>query len=250
MIGVVIIGGGKVANHLVNAFLKTSNVQLIQIYARNIMQIKQYEHATSVTNDLQKLKRADIYIISVSDDAIAEVSSKIHTKGLVVHTSGTVSLDSLKNSGRKGIFYLLQSFSKDKKVDFNEIPFCLEAENEEDFKLLEKLASTIGKKNYRVNSEQRSYIHVAAVFVNNFTNHLYTIGNDICDTYNIPFEILYPLIKETALKINALSPDKAQTGPAIRKDTNTIQKHLSILNEHQQKIYKTLTYSIINGKKL
>ena len=106
MIGVVIIGGGKVANHLVNAFLKTSNVQLIQIYARNIMQVKQYEHATSVTNDLQKLKRADIYIISVSDDAIAEVSSKIHTKGLVVHTSGTVSLDSLKNSGRKGIFYL------------------------------------------------------------------------------------------------------------------------------------------------
>ncbi len=250
MIRVVIIGGGKVANHLVKAFLNTSDVQLIQIYARNIEQIKEYEHKTDLTNNLQKLKKADVYIISVSDDAIEEVSSNITENGLVVHTSGTVSLNTLKNKGRKGIFYLLQSFSKDKEVNFNEIPFCLEAENDEDFKLLKRLALTIGEKVYQITSEQRSYLHVAAVFVNNFTNHLYAVGNDICDKYNVPFEVLYPLIKETALKIETLSPKEAQTGPAVRNDINTIKKHISVLDENQQELYKTLTDSIINGKKL
>ncbi|CAM1366919.1 Rossmann-like and DUF2520 domain-containing protein [Tenacibaculum xiamenense] len=250
MIRVVIIGGGKVANHLIKAFLNASDVQLAQIYARNIKQIKEYEHQTELTDDLQKLKKADVYIISVSDDAIEKVSSNIIEQGLVVHTSGTVSLMSLKNKGRKGIFYLLQSFSKDKEVNFDEIPFCLEAENDKDLKLLEKLALTIGKKVYHISSEQRSYLHVAAVFVNNFTNHLYSVGNDICDKYNVPFEVLYPLIKETALKVESLSPKEAQTGPAVRNDKNTIKKHLSILNKNQQELYKTLTDSIINGKKL
>ena len=250
MVGVVIIGGGKVANHLINAFLKTSKVQLIQIYARNIMQVKQYEHQVSLTSNLQKLKKADVYIIAVSDDAIAEISSKIDTKSLVVHTSGTVSLKALKNNERKGIFYLLQSFSHNKQVDFSQIPFCLEAAFEEDLKLLEKLALSVGEKTYRINSKQRSYLHLAAVFVNNFTNHLYSIGDDICNKYNVPFEVLHPLIKETTLKIETLSPKEAQTGPAMRKDTNTIKKHLSILDKNQQKIYKILTDSITNGKKL
>ncbi|SEB52687.1 NADP oxidoreductase coenzyme F420-dependent [Tenacibaculum sp. MAR_2009_124] len=250
MIRIVIIGGGKVANHLIKAFLNTSDVQLIQIYARNIEQVKQYEDQTDLTDNLQKLKKADVYIISVSDDAIEEVSSNVTEKGLVVHTSGTVSMNSLKNAGKKGIFYLLQSFSKDKEVNFDEIPFCLEAENDEDLELLEQLALTIGKKVYHITSEQRSYLHVAAVFVNNFTNHLYSIGNDLCDKYNVPFDVLYPLIKETALKIETLSPKEAQTGPAIRNDNTTIKKHLDVLNKHQQELYKTLTDSIINGKKL
>lgn len=252
MIKVTIIGGGNVASHLTNAFIKTDNVLLTQVYARNINQINHLKEVTSITNSLELLTKADVYIIAVSDDAIAEVSSKIDDKNaLVVHTSGSVAMQSLQNPGRKGIFYLLQSFSKDKKVNFDEIPFCLEAENENDLQLLETLAKSIGKNTYKINFEQRKQLHVAAVFVNNFTNHMYKIGADICKEHKVPFEILQPLIKETALKITELSPEAAQTGPAKRNDQNTIQNHLALLNDNQQEIYKLITKSIQeNGKKL
>ena len=121
---------------------------------------------------------------------------------------------------------------------------CPSTEN--DLKLLEKLARYLGKKIYHITSEQRKAIHVAAVFANNFTNHLYKIANDICETHQVPFEILHPLIKETAKKIQVLSPALAQTGPAVRKDAETIKNHLFLLSEKQQEIYKIITKSIQN----
>ncbi|AZJ36348.1 Rossmann-like and DUF2520 domain-containing protein [Tenacibaculum singaporense] len=252
MIKVAIIGGGNVATHLANAFNKKNEVSLVQMYARNIEQIHHLKEVTPITNSIELLTEADVYIIAVSDDAIGDVSRKIKQKnGLVVHTSGSVAMQSLQNTGRKGIFYLLQSFSKDKDVNFNEIPFCLEAENEDDLQLLETLAKSIGKKIYRINSEQRKRLHVAAVFVNNFTNHMYKIGADICNEYQVPFEVLLPLIQETAQKITELSPESAQTGPAKRNDQKTIQNHLALLNAEQQEIYKLITKSIQqNGKEL
>ncbi|WP_437822726.1 Rossmann-like and DUF2520 domain-containing protein [Tenacibaculum mesophilum] len=250
MIKVAIIGGGNVATHLANAFSKTNEVSLVQMYARNIEQIEHLKEVTPITNSIELLTEADVYIIAVSDDAIGDVSRKIEQKnGLVVHTSGSVAMQSLQNSGRKGIFYLLQSFSKDKDVNFDEIPFCLEAENEEDLQLLETLAKSIGKKVYRINSEQRKRLHVAAVFVNNFTNHMYKIGADICNEYQVPFEVLLPLIQETAQKITELSPKAAQTGPAKRNDQKTIQNHLALLNAEQQEIYKLITKSIQQNEK-
>ena len=227
---VLIVGKGNVATHLYNAFLNVDDIAVTQISSRT----------------LTSIPKATITIIAVSDDAIAEVSSKIKND-FVVHTSGSVAMSDLKNSQRKGVFYMLQTFSKDKKVDFNEVPFCLEAENIEDYQLLEFLANAIGKKIYAVSSEQRKTLHVAAVFVNNFTNHLFKIGNDICNTNNVPFEILQPLIKETVLKIEELSPKEAQTGPAVRNDKKTIKNHLNLLDKNQQKIYKILTKSIQNG---
>jgi predicted short-subunit dehydrogenase-like oxidoreductase (DUF2520 family) len=230
MISVVIIGNGNVATHVVNAFLKVDTIAVTQINSRK----------------LENIPSADITIIAVADDAIAKVSSKI-TNSFVVHTSGSVSLDSLKNKTNKGVFYMFQTFSKDKKIDFSEVPFCLETENKNDYLLLEKFAKSIGKKIYAVNYEQRKTLHVAAVFVNNFTNHLYKIGSDICIENNVPFEILQPLIKETAAKIEELSPKKAQTGPAIRNDKKTIENHLELLTKKQQKIYKVFTKSIQNS---
>ncbi|TMM31386.1 DUF2520 domain-containing protein [Polaribacter aestuariivivens] len=230
MISILIVGNGNVATHLHKAFLKADNVVVNKISSRNLVEIP----------------KADITIIAVSDDAIAEVSSKIKNS-FVVHTSGSFALTDLKNTNNKGVFYMLQTFSKDKKVNFSQIPFCLEAENKNDYKLLETVAKSIGKKIYNINSNQRKALHVAAVFVNNFTNHLYTIGNDICEENKVPFEILQPLIEETALKIKKLSPEKAQTGPAIRNDEQTIEKHLLLLNKTQQEIYKILTKSIQNG---
>ena len=230
MISVLLVGRGNVATHLHNTFLSIDNILFTQISSR----------------DLENIPKADITIIAVSDDAIAEVSSKIKNT-LVVHTSGACSINELKNTTNKGVFYMLQTFSKDKKVDFNEVPFCLEADNKKDKELLNELAKLIGKKIYTVNSEQRKALHVAAVFVNNFTNYLYKIGNDICKEHHVPFDILLPLIKETASKIETLSPEKAQTGPAIRNDKKTIKNHLDLLNKEQQKIYKIITKSIQNG---
>ena len=230
MISVLLVGKGNVATHLYTAFLKADGISVKQISSRK----------------LENVTPADVTIIAVSDDVIAEVSSKIKNT-FVVHTSGSVSLNDLKNNSNKGVFYMLQTFSKDKEVDFSEIPFCLEATNEKEYQLLERLAKSIGIKIYTINSEQRKTLHVAAVFVNNFTNHLFKIGNDICKENYIPFEILQPLIKETFLKIQSLSPEKAQTGPAIRKDKKTIKNHLNLLNTGQQEINNILTKSIQNG---
>lgn len=252
MIRIAILGGGNVATHLASAFNKTKEVSLVQVYARKIEQITSLKPNVGIIDNLDLLIDADVYIIAVSDDAITEVSSKINKKNsLTVHTSGSVSLESLRNQGRKGVFYLLQSFSKDKEVNFNEIPFCLEATNEEDLTTLKTIAKSIGKKIYSINSEQRKIIHVAAVFVNNFTNHFYKIGEDICKEHLVPFEILQPLIQETAKKIVSLNPEVAQTGPAKRNDQKTIQNHLSLLNKEQQEIYQLITKSIqSNGEKL
>ena len=142
---------------------------------------------------------------------------------------------------------MLQTFTKNKKVDFSKVPFCLEAEDKNDYQLLEKLAKLLSKHIYNIDSEQRKRLHVAAVFVNNFTNHMYKIGNDICKENNIPFKILGSLIDETASKIKTLSPEKAQTGPAIRNDEETIKNHLNLLSENKQEIYILLTKSIQNG---
>ena len=227
MITVAIIGNGNVATHLHNAFLKAKNVEVIQVNSRK----------------LENIPETDVTIIAVLDDAIAEVSAKINNS-FVVHTSGSFALKDLKNNTRKGVFYMLQSFSKDKKIDFSLVPFCLEATNKKDYIVLEKLTKSIGHKIYKINSEQRKKLHVAAVFVNNFTNHLYKIGNDICQENNIPFDILQPLINETSEKIKELSPKQAQTGPAIRNDRKTIKNHLALLDKQQKKIYKILTKSI------
>lgn len=230
MISVVIVGNGNVANLLLQVFQTVKDLSVLQINSRN----------------LTNIPTAAITIIAVSDDAIVEVSSKI-TNPFVVHTSGSVSLSALQNNTRKGVFYMLQTFSKDKPVNFQEVPFCLEATNENDLKTLETLAKLLSEKVYFINSEQRKALHVAAVFANNFANHCYQIADEICKIHQVPFEILYPLIDETARKIKVLSPKEAQTGPAIRKDQQTIQNHLLLLDSHQQEMYTILTKSIQDG---
>jgi predicted short-subunit dehydrogenase-like oxidoreductase (DUF2520 family) len=245
MIKVIIIGGGNVAFHLTSQFLKAPNVQLVQLYNRSISKIKPFENQVSITSDISKLELVDIYIIATSDDAIPKISSEINFNNqLVVHTSGSVSIESISNNNRRGVFYPLQTLSKSKEINFSEIPLCLEAEYENDLRLLKQLASELSNNIYTISSSQRQYLHVSAVFVNNFVNHLYHIGHHICKEHNIPFSILQPLILETAEKIKLLEPKSAQTGPALRDDLQTIENHLKILNNKNQEIYKILTTSI------
>lgn len=227
MISVVILGNGNVATHLYNAFSKVK-ITVTQINSR----------------ELENIPISDVTIIAVSDDAIQQVSQSIsNRKGLVVHTSGAVDINAIITK-RKGVFYPLQSFTKNSKIDFNSIPFCLETSNSDDYYLLEKIAKSISENSYQINSKQRKKLHVSAVFVNNFTNHMYKIGSDICEENNIPFKILYPLIEETAKKAQSISPKEAQTGPAKRNDVQTMKNHLENLNLQQQKIYQLLTKSI------
>jgi predicted short-subunit dehydrogenase-like oxidoreductase (DUF2520 family) len=253
MIRIVIIGSGNVAHHLLSAFAKSDTVEVIQVFARDRKNIENFSNHDQITNEFSKLAEADLYIIAVSDNAIAKVSSQLNFKNrLVVHTSGTSAIDDLNSNNRKGVFYPLQTFSKGKQVNFNSIPICIEAQKSQDYKLLETIAQSISNQIFKINSTQRKALHVSAVFVCNFVNHLYKMGNDICNENNIPFDILHPLITETAQKILSLSPAEAQTGPAIRNDTHTINAHLNFLTHPNQKeIYKLLTKSIIDhGKKL
>jgi len=253
MISVLILGTGNVANHLANIFLQTNEVKLVQVYGRSILPLKKFEDKVEITSNLRHLKEADIYIIAISDDAIPEFSSKLNLKDkLVVHTSGSVSMDALKTSANKGVFYPLQTFSVDKVVNFKETPICIETESDDDYKLLEKLAVAITNKVYKIDSDQRKYIHLSAVFTNNFVNHMYKMGSDICKENNIPFEILQPLILETARKLQSNDPCKIQTGPAVRNDTKTIDNHVKLLKGQKKEIYKLLTQSIQHtyGKKL
>lgn len=253
MIKITLIGSGNVAQHLIKAFDKSEAIEIVQVFSRKKETLASLVDFDKITDDFQDLKEADLYIIAVTDNAINEVSAQLpFNNQLVVHTSGTASIDILDAKNRKGVFYPLQTFSKKKEVDFSIIPICLEAENTFDFRVLDTVAKSISKAVFPINSEQRKALHVAAVFVNNFTNHLYQIGQEICEENQVPFEILKPLIQETADKINTLNPIDAQTGPAKRNDSTTIDAHLEYLtNENQKNIYKILTQSIQNnGKKL
>jgi len=253
MISITIIGSGNVAQHLIKAISKSTTLEIAQVYARNVDSITHLIHSDRITNDFSKLINADLYIISVSDDSIQSVSKSLQfSDKLVAHTSGSVAMEELSDENRKAVFYPLQTLSKKKEVNFKEVPLCLEAEKESDLKLLKQVANAISNQVFEINSEQRKSLHVSAVFVSNFVNHLYKIGSDICIKHKVPFEILKPLILETAKKVQEIEPNDAQTGPAKRNDTSTINKHLAILTDENQKdIYKILTKSIIdNGKKL
>ena len=253
MIRVSIIGSGNVAQHLIQTLSKTAAVELVQIFARKKESVSHLIAANKIHTNFNDLIAADLYIIAISDDAIAEVSKDVpFSNQLVVHTSGSVAMQAIDTKNRQGVFYPLQTFSKSKEVDFKTIPICIETQNEKDFNTLETVAKSISNAVYKINSDQRKALHVAAVFVSNFVNHLYQMGNDICIENELSFDILKPLIQETANKIITLSPNEAQTGPAKRKDTQTINTHLNFLtNDNQKEIYKLLTKSIIdNGKKL
>lgn len=254
MIKATIIGSGNVAQHLIQAFQKSDSVEVLQVFSRQKNSVEQLVDDAKIIDNWHSISEAEIYIIAVSDSAIAEVSLNLPFENrLVVHTSGSLPMDELNSKNRRGVFYPLQTFTKGKEVDFSVIPVCLESEVDDDYTILEDLAEAIKSKHYLISSGQRKSLHVAAVFVNNFTNHLYQIGKDICNEHQLPFEILKPLIAETANKVQSLSPLEAQTGPAKRHDQNTIDAHLALLTDTtQREIYKILTKSIqhSNVKKL
>lgn len=246
MLKVVVIGSGNVAQHLIKAIGSCKGVQLVQAVARHPEKLYHLLPQDKITGNFNQILEADVYIISVTDDAIAQVASQLHFTGrLVTHTSGSVGMGQLDTRNRRGVFYPLQTFSKSKDVDFSTVPLCLESEHASDYTILQNLAELLSENVYAINSTQRQSLHVAAVFASNFTNHMYALSNNICKQNNIPFSILEPLIQETAHKATQMPPLQAQTGPAVRNDTTTLQKHMDFLQDDAIKnIYKLLTQSI------
>jgi len=249
---IVFVGSGNLATHLSLAF-KYANNNIIQIYSRKKQNAELLANQIncSFTNNLKKLNpEGDIYILAVSDNAINTVLKKINLKNkLLIHTSGSTNISVLKShSDNFGVFYPLQTFSKNKELNFKNIPVCIEANNKLNEQILFNLAKQISDDIHYISSEKRIQLHLAAVFVSNFVNHLYSIADNILTDNDLPFNLLKPLISETANKVIKNKPVDCQTGPAIRNDKNVIKTHLRLLNKFPiyKKIYTFVSKSIFN----
>ncbi len=255
MIEVNIVGTGNVAWHLAKALGAQNRAVVMQVAGRTEASLEPFKNMARHTVSIEELTPSDVTIIAVSDDVIAEVSSQIpFDNTLVVHTSGYTAMSTLSRKHKKGVFYPLQSFSKDDtSINFAEIPILVEADNDEDEKTLRELGAMISNTVQVINSTQRRQLHLAAVFANNFTNHCYTIAQDICEQYEVDVKTLHPLILKTAQKALENGPKNSQTGPAKRGDKAVINNQLDLLqNPDHKDIYNALTKAIHTtyGKKL
>jgi predicted short-subunit dehydrogenase-like oxidoreductase (DUF2520 family) len=247
---IVLIGSGNVATHLAKA-LKAKGEDVAQVYSPNLVNAKLLADsiAAEAISDLNAVKTdADLYIISVKDDAIESIATGLKAvSGLVVHTSGTTDIKVLSAQIKHaGVFYPLQTFSKTKQVSFDQIPLCIEATDAVQLDVLKQLASKLSQRVYKLGGDKRRVLHLAAVFACNFPNHLYALADQVLTQNGLDFEIIRPLIAETADKVMTDLPENVQTGPAVRADETTINKHLSMLNNmpELQNIYQILSNSI------
>ena len=242
---IVIIGSGNVAYHLAKAFTQ-NNIEVSQIFGRNEVELNKISEELNIPYSTKDLDDADLYLISVSDSAVEQVSDLIRTeKALVAHTSGSLPIETLNGDYRKASFYPLQTFSKTKNLNYSKIPFFIEAENQIDEKSLFELASLISDNVETSDYEKRKYIHLTAVFACNFVNHLFARAKEISDSQDLDFNYFIPLIDETVEKIHHLEPKSAQTGPAVRGDKRVLKLHEELITDKEHlKIYQLMNESI------
>jgi len=253
---IAMLGAGNVAWHLAPALEKAGH-QICCVYSLNLQNAEmlagQLTNAEATDNLDFSQSPADLYIIAVKDSALPELLQQavFPANSLVAHTSGTQPLSVFEpyKNWRGAVFYPLQTFSKNTPVNFHDLPFCLEAYDENAMLLMQKTALSLSKQVYQVTSEERKVLHLAAVFACNFTNHLLGISTEILQTNNLPFEMLKPLIEQTVQKAFSQHPFSVQTGPAIRHDENTIELQLELLQNNPgiapyRALYELLTRSI------
>lgn len=245
---VVLIGAGRLAFHLGQA-LKSAEFNLMGLYNRTADNGKELAEALDADLYLSYTeipKDADWYIIAVSDSAIAEVSHQLQgVNGMVTHTSGSVDLDALQQHAKRGVFYPLQTFSRRKAVRFQDIPMLVEGVDPETEEMLVGAAARISHRVERIDSQQRQYLHLSAVFACNFSNHMYAIAEMLMRSRGMKFDLLHPLIVETTEKALEKGPYSVQTGPAVRRDQSTLDKHVTLLEQHNwAELYKLISESI------
>jgi predicted short-subunit dehydrogenase-like oxidoreductase (DUF2520 family) len=247
---VVLIGAGSVATQWGLA-LREKGYPVAQVYSRTLDSARalgERLNASSTQQIEDVIVHADLYIFAVKDSVLPEIVKAFPpVKGLPVHTAGSVPMDVFVGYfDRYGVIYPLQTFSKTRRVSFENIPIFIEANNLDDENRLEKFASTFSGKVVRLSSEKRRQLHLAAVFACNFTNYLYTVAAQILEEHDLPFDVLIPLIRETAAKVEEMHPVEAQTGPAVRDDKNLIDKQLKMLRNYpdKQELYRILSEHI------
>ncbi|MDB4918633.1 MAG: oxidoreductase [Mucilaginibacter sp.] len=241
------------ATHLAAAF-KNAGHRIAQVYSRDMhnASLLAYHVGAEAIDDLDQINpETDIFIISVKDDVIKSIAEALTKHGkLIVHTSGATDLQAISAfTNNAGVFYPLQTLSKNKEVDFFTVPLCIEGADDNITRQLVELAQTVSNNVYRVNSEQRKILHLAAVFACNFPNYLYNIAQQLLAEHDMGFEMLRPLILETAQKVQTHLPAEVQTGPAVRNDENTMAAHLQMLNNEPdlKAIYSLLSQEIIKN---
>jgi predicted short-subunit dehydrogenase-like oxidoreductase (DUF2520 family) len=248
---VVILGAGNVAWHLGRALHK-SGAEIVQVWSRSRTQASRLArtlHAQAAWGDMPVVGQAHLYLIAVKDDAIAQTVARIPKgNGIAVHTAGSVPLHILQDAAVKhtGVLWPLQSLTAGHRIRFSDVPLCIESSSPAAAKVLRSFARALSENVTELSSLQRAHLHLAAVMVNNFSNHLFTLAEEITTSQQIPFRILHPLITETSEKIKHLAPARAQTGPALRHDKQVMQRHLLLLQNHKelQQLYKLLSRSI------
>lgn len=248
----VIVGSGNLAEALARAIAGREELELVQIYGRNAERAETVARLASAawTSDPEKLADADIYLIAVSDKAVGTVieSLPVSPQAAVVHTAGSVPLGALPAKyARRGVLYPLQTFTKGREADFSRIPLFIEASDEAFFGELETFAGILSRRVIPADSERRAKAHLAGVFACNFVNHMYAVGERIVRSAGLDFEVLKPLIGETAAKaIDAASPVDVQTGPAVRNDFTTKTLHEEMLSSDPllKNSYSTISQSI------
>lgn len=249
---IVLVGAGKLATNLGKALLDAGH-DILQVYSRtsaSASALSKVVGCAPVTDLSELCCDADLYIASVKDSAMGDLIPTLckgrETKTFI-HTAGSMPMDVFKGMAiHYGVFYPMQTFSKERKVDFSEIPCFIEANDDFSHELLSELAHELSHKVYELSSDDRKYLHLAAVFACNFVNHCYAVSHDILEKHGVPFEVMFPLIDETARKVHTLSPIKAQTGPAVRYDENVIRNQAALLKDNPllKDIYERMSLSI------
>ncbi len=251
----VFIGAGNLATNLASA-LYQSGIEIRQVFSRTESSAQKLSRAVGDCRWTTNLKDvdcdADLTFVALTDAALMELLPMIaegKQRTLLVHTAGTIPINIWQNvlgAERYGVFYPMQTFSKQRQVSWEDIPIFIESNSAEDTELLKSLASLLSRGVYETSSEQRRALHIAAVFASNFANYMYSLSADILEKHGLPFSVMLPLIDETARKVHSLSPHDAQTGPAVRGDKNVMKKHLDMLDNDpdMQRIYRLLSENI------
>lgn len=250
---IVFIGAGNLATNLAKA-LYNKGFRISQVYSRTKESARALAQQVEAdfTTCLEEINvSARLYIVSLKDSALEELLPTIvagkSPNALMVHTAGSLPMSIWEGyAAHYGVFYPMQTFSKQRQADFSQIPFFVEASSAADVELLKNVAGTLSERVYEANSEQRKSLHLAAVFCCNFTNHMYALSAKLLKKSDLPFDVMLPLIDETARKVHELEPKDAQTGPAMRYDKNVIGNHLQMLTDEpeMQQLYELISRSI------
>lgn len=254
---IVFIGAGNLATNVAKA-LHEAGHEILQVFSRTMLSAEALANEIGAipTNDIKSVvDDADIYILSVKDGVLESVIESLcdgKRNGLFVHTAGSIPMDVFEGHTRRyGVFYPMQSFSKQRQVDFSDVSIFVEAKHEEDLELLLALGRSLGPNVKPLSSEGRKHLHLAAVFACNFTNHCYNLAEEVLSKYDIPFEVMLPLIDETARKVHNVSPYNAQTGPAVRYDENVINMQRDMLPAESRirQIYELMSKDIHESRR-